>query len=123
MFSIVFWRSEITLTGVGSVVLPIWDTVFHSANISLFLLRLRLCEFHCWLLRAVLQIPTDIPSLIEAIGGTQREFYQSLLRKGKAPMLRSKLMLVGPGRAGKTSLLRRLTGQAFREEGALPTLH
>ena len=42
-------------------------------------------------------------------------FYQELLRDGQQPLLRSKLLLVGPGRAGKTSLLRRLTGQAFIE--------
>ena len=42
-------------------------------------------------------------------------FYQELLQDGQQPLLRSKLLLVGPGRAGKTSLLRRLTGQAFIE--------
>ena len=42
-------------------------------------------------------------------------FYQELLQDGQQPLLRSKLLLVGPGRAGKTSLLRRLTGRAFIE--------
>ena len=42
-------------------------------------------------------------------------FYQELLQHGQQPLLRSKLLLVGPGRAGKTSLLRRLTRQAFIE--------
>ena len=54
-------------------------------------------------------IPTAIKQLNEDV------FYQELLQHGQQPLLRSKLLLVGPGRAGKTSLLRRLTRQAFIE--------
>jgi hypothetical protein len=48
-----------------------------------------------------------LPQLIEALGGDTQAFYRKLLRDGKGqPLRRSKLMLVGPGRAGKTSLVR-----------------
>ena len=47
-----------------------------------------------------------LPQLIEALGGDTQAFYRELLRDGKGqPLRRSKLMLVGPGRAGKTSLV------------------
>jgi hypothetical protein len=57
----------------------------------------------------------NVPALIRSIGGDDEAFYLELLRKGHKPLRRSKLMLVGPGRAGKTSLMRRITGQNFRE--------
>ena len=54
-----------------------------------------------------------LPAAIKQLN--EEGFYQELLQLGQQPLLRSKLLLVGPGRAGKTSLLRRLTRQAFIE--------
>ena len=53
------------------------------------------------------QADQKLPQLIEALGGDTQAFYRQLLRDEKGqPLRRSKLMLVGPGRAGKTSLVR-----------------
>ena len=55
----------------------------------------------------------NIPELIKSLGTDIETFYSDLLRNGSSPLLWSKLMLVGSGRVGKTSLLRSLTGQDF----------
>lgn len=41
------------------------------------------------------------------------EFYRQLLSKGRHKLEYSKLMIMGPGRVGKTSMLRKLTGECF----------
>eukprot|EP01045_Picozoa_sp_COSAG04_P032965 COSAG04_NODE_6640_length_1286_cov_2.091828_1_plen_202_part_01 len=53
-----------------------------------------------------------IPDAVRALGAGQTDFYLSLLRKRKR-LRRNKVMIVGPGRVGKTSLLKRLTWQPF----------
>ena len=44
----------------------------------------------------------DIPEAIRALGAGQGDFYLSLLRDTKR-LRRNKVMIVGPGRVGKTS--------------------
>ena len=57
----------------------------------------------------------QIPAAIRSMGNGATEVYTGLLQK-RRKLRRNKIMLVGPGRVGKTSLLRRVTGQEFREE-------
>ena len=45
-----------------------------------------------------------------------RDFYHELLATGKRPLARAKLMVVGSGYAGKTSLINRLVGRPFQAE-------
>eukprot|EP01043_Picozoa_sp_COSAG02_P036149 COSAG02_NODE_2631_length_8391_cov_16.487096_4_plen_1186_part_00 len=46
------------------------------------------------------------------------EFYRQLLSKGRRKLEYSKLMIMGPGRVGKTSMLRQLTGEHFDSDQA-----
>jgi serine/threonine protein kinase/GTPase SAR1 family protein len=56
----------------------------------------------------------QLPDFIQSLGDLdQVEFYKELLSQGKRRLEYSKLMIVGPGRVGKTSMLRKLTGQSF----------
>eukprot|EP01047_Picozoa_sp_COSAG01_P057249 COSAG01_NODE_6596_length_3588_cov_1.782459_2_plen_308_part_00 len=56
-----------------------------------------------------------VPALIRAKGLDLQGLYRKLLAEAKQQLLRSKLLLVGPGRAGKTSVVKRVTGQQFQE--------
>ena len=55
--------------------------------------------------------------LRDSIGGDEAAYYDRLLASDEKQhrLLRAKLMFVGSGRAGKTSLKRRLTGLGFVE--------
>eukprot|EP01043_Picozoa_sp_COSAG02_P077030 COSAG02_NODE_16664_length_1066_cov_0.637022_1_plen_339_part_10 len=57
----------------------------------------------------------ELPEFIQNLSDVEVKFYRELLSKGKQRFEFSKLMIMGPGRVGKTSLLRQLTGQAFDE--------
>ena len=48
-----------------------------------------------------------------AVGYDGEKFFQQTIESKKHKLLRSKLMFVGSGRAGKTSLKQRLTGKDF----------
>ena len=64
------------------------------------------------------QVEVKVPSLILAVGGNQQAFYLKLLQSQEQQhkMLRCKLMFVGSGHAGKTSVKLRLTGMGFNEK-------
>jgi GTPase SAR1 family protein len=61
------------------------------------------------------QTEDQVPRAIRELGAGVTGFYTSLLQR-RRKLRRNKVMLVGPGRVGKTSLLRRLTRQTFRPE-------
>ena len=52
----------------------------------------------------------------DAVGNDGEKFFHQTIESKKYKLLRSKLMFVGSGRAGKTSLKRRLTGKEFNQE-------
>ena len=53
---------------------------------------------------------SELPEFIVQLEHAEVEFYRQLLRKGRRKLEYSKLMIMGPGRVGKTSMLRQLTG-------------
>jgi hypothetical protein len=70
----------------------------------------------CLSTEATISNEIRIPKLIQALGQATEDFYLNLLTTGQKKMSHSKLVLLGPGRVGKTSLLRALSHQEFDPE-------
>ena len=61
------------------------------------------------------EVENELPEFLRNVSEMDVELYRTLLSNGKRKLEYAKLMIVGPGRVGKTSMLRQLTGQAFDE--------
>ena len=59
-----------------------------------------------------------IPALIRDLTAETESFYRTLLQGRTRGLRRCKVAIVGSGRAGKTTLLARMTRQRFKEESA-----
>ena len=58
----------------------------------------------------------SVPSEIEARGPRAKLAYKNALKTGKVKVYRARIMLIGQGRAGKTSLKKSLLGLPFDPE-------
>ena len=58
----------------------------------------------------------SVPSEIEARGPKAKLAYKNALKTGKVKVYRARIMLIGQGRAGKTSLKKSLLGLPFDPE-------
>ena len=58
----------------------------------------------------------SVPSEIEARGPRAKFAYKNALKTGKVKVYRARIMLIGQGRAGKTSLKKSLLGLPFDPE-------
>ena len=64
----------------------------------------------------MLHIIYSVPSEIEARGPRAKLAYKNALKTGKVKVYRARIMLIGQGRAGKTSLKKSLLGLPFDPE-------
>ena len=64
----------------------------------------------------VLHIIYSVPNEIEARGPRAKLAYENALKTGKVKVYRSRIMLIGQDRAGKTSLKKSLLGLPFHPE-------